>query len=118
VVVAARNAAEIDGLVIEGAFSSHKAIAAERKGALGKLFVGEPYSAEESIAAYTKPILIIHSRDDEVVPFSMGQKLFDAANEPKEFLEIEQMHLAGLDLYTEQIAEKIGDLVDDTNPSR
>lgn len=112
VVVAAENADRVDGLVIEGAFSSHRAIAAERKGALAKAFVGEPYSAMKSIADYAKPILVIHSRDDEVVPFSMGQELFDAANEPKLFFEIAERHLAGLALYAEPIAGRIQELVD------
>ena len=107
VVIAARNQEKIDGLVIEGAFSSHKAIAATHKGALGRIFVSEPYSAEESIGDYTKPILVIHSRDDEIVPFSMGEQLFEAANEPKSFYPIDQAHLAGLSLYADEIAEKI-----------
>jgi uncharacterized protein len=33
------------------------------------------------------PLLVIHSPDDEVVPFEQGQRLFAAAAEPKEFLE-------------------------------
>jgi abhydrolase domain-containing protein 17 len=29
------------------------------------------------------PILIIHGKDDRIVPFWHGEKLFEAANEPK-----------------------------------
>jgi len=112
VVVAARNMEDLDALVIEGAFSSHKAIAAEHKGMFAKAVVSEPYSASDSIPDYTKPLLVIHSTEDEVVPFAMGQTLFAAANEPKAFLEIEKPHLAGLALYTDQIAESILRMVD------
>jgi fermentation-respiration switch protein FrsA (DUF1100 family) len=35
------------------------------------------------------PILLMHGRRDEVVPFSNGQKLFEAANEPKRFLWVD-----------------------------
>jgi len=112
VVVAAKNPEAVDALVIEGAFTSHKSIAAEHKGALAGVLVREPYSAEESIAGYAKPILVIHSRDDEVVPFEMGRRLFEAANDPKVFLEIGQAHLAGLALYADQIVEGILSLVD------
>jgi hypothetical protein len=31
------------------------------------------------------PLLMIHGTDDEVIPYELGRKLFDAANEPKEF---------------------------------
>jgi hypothetical protein len=71
------------------------------------VFVAEPYSAEQSIASYSKPLLVIHSRDDQVVPFAMGRQLFDAANQPKVFLEIDQAHLAGLALYPDRIADGI-----------
>ena len=35
------------------------------------------------------PVLVMHATADEVIPFYHGQKLFDAANEPKRFLPIE-----------------------------
>ncbi|GET40153.1 alpha/beta hydrolase [Microseira wollei] len=35
------------------------------------------------------PVLVMHATADEVIPFYHGQKLFDAANEPKRFLWIE-----------------------------
>ncbi len=35
------------------------------------------------------PKLFIHSPDDEIVPFEMGRRLFDAAPEPKRFYEVE-----------------------------
>lgn len=107
VVVAARHSARLDALVIEGAFSSHKAMAAHRRGGLAKAFVSEPYSALESIGEYMGPILVIHSRDDQIVPLEMGQALYKAANEPKSFMEIEQAHLAGLALYAERIGGEI-----------
>ena len=40
------------------------------------------------IAKYTGPLLISHGTADEVIPFSQGEALFAAANEPKGFLEI------------------------------
>jgi fermentation-respiration switch protein FrsA (DUF1100 family) len=41
------------------------------------------------------PKLIIHSRDDETVPFALGRKLYDNAARPKEFLEILGLHNEG-----------------------
>jgi fermentation-respiration switch protein FrsA (DUF1100 family) len=41
------------------------------------------------------PVLIVHSSKDEIVPFSHGRKLFDAANDPRVFLEISGSHNEG-----------------------
>jgi len=38
------------------------------------------------------PKLVIHSRDDEIVPFWMGRKLFESAPQPKEFYEMRGTH--------------------------
>lgn len=41
------------------------------------------------------PVLVAHSRDDEIVPFAHGEALFAAASEPKQFLELRGGHNAG-----------------------
>lgn len=41
------------------------------------------------------PVLVIHSSDDTVVPFSHGKKLFDAVTTPKRFVEIRGGHSGG-----------------------
>ena len=41
------------------------------------------------------PVFIAHSREDDIVPYAHGRKLFDAANEPKTFLEMEGGHNDG-----------------------
>ena len=41
------------------------------------------------------PVMFIHSRQDEIIPFSQGEKLFAEANEPKKFLEIQGSHNDG-----------------------
>lgn len=44
------------------------------------------------IEKVTSPILIIHGKDDTVIPFEHGQRLFEAAPEPKAFLRISGEH--------------------------
>jgi pimeloyl-ACP methyl ester carboxylesterase len=75
-VVAKMNEEEIDGLVTEGAFSSHKDIAKVFAGSFGKAFVKEFYSAKDSIALFHKPVLIIHSTEDEIIPYLHERKAF------------------------------------------
>jgi hypothetical protein len=41
------------------------------------------------------PVMIIHSRNDEIIPFEFGLELYDAAGEPKEFVEIGGSHNDG-----------------------
>lgn len=106
-VVAEQRQEEIDGLVIEGAFSSHKDIAAEVAGFIGRIFVSEKYSAMQSIKGYNKPLLVIHSTEDEIIPIELGERIFDHANEPKEFYKIKECHICGPEFYADSISLKI-----------
>lgn len=110
-VVAQQRETEIDGLVIEGAFSSHKDIAAKTAGFLGRMLVSEKYSALKSIRTLQKPVLVIHSTEDEIIPFEMGQKIFNNANEPKMFYEIKECHMCGPDFYADSISQKIKNML-------
>jgi fermentation-respiration switch protein FrsA (DUF1100 family) len=38
---------------------------------------------------------VAHSPSDEVIPYDQGKKLFDAANEPKKFVEMSGGHNDG-----------------------
>jgi len=110
-VVASERQNEIDGLVIEGAFSSHKDIAANQAWIFGRLLVKELYSAKKSIAKYKKTLLIIHSKDDDIIPIRMSQDLFDRANSPKELYKIDGCHICGTDNYAKQISDKIENML-------
>lgn len=107
-VVASLRQNDIDGLVIEGGFSSYKDIAAKRYGFIGRILIAEKHSALKSIKSYKKPLLSIHSREDMTVPFDLGKKLFDNANEPKTFFEMaKKCHLCGTVYYSDEISQKI-----------
>lgn len=41
------------------------------------------------------PLLVVHSKEDTLIPFKHGQAIFEAANTPKEFLEIRGDHNMG-----------------------
>jgi esterase/lipase len=106
-VIGSQRQNDIDGLVLEGAFSSHQDIACDSVGFWGKILVRAEYSAAESVRDFHKPILIIHSREDEVVPFKFGKKIYDNANQPKELFEIDYPHLHGTAYYSDIIISKI-----------
>ncbi|MDH3440044.1 MAG: alpha/beta hydrolase, partial [Gammaproteobacteria bacterium] len=50
------------------------------------------HATREHLAKSNCPLLIVHSRDDEIIPFHHGQALFGAASEPKTFLELRGGH--------------------------
>jgi len=53
------------------------------------------YNTLEKIKKAQCPKLIIHSRDDEMISFKHGQRLFESAGEPKEMFEISGSHNEG-----------------------
>jgi fermentation-respiration switch protein FrsA (DUF1100 family) len=73
----------------------------------------ELYSAKDSIVNFHKPILIIHSSDDPVVPFQMGQKLYELANQPKYFIETKGGHVCGPRFFTDEISLQIRNMLFD-----
>lgn len=94
--VAAKMQDKVDGIITEGAFSSHKDLATNgnRKKIMTRLFVKEMYASENYVSQITKPLLIIHSIDDTVIPFINGERIFANATSPKkEFLKINGKHL-------------------------
>ena len=76
-------------LVLESGFLSVRHMA----GHMGLLRLIKPlipanYNNLEKIKTISIPKLIIHGDNDEIVPFSMGEKLFAEAGEPKYFYPV------------------------------
>jgi fermentation-respiration switch protein FrsA (DUF1100 family) len=46
------------------------------------------YDSLGKIGNIAVPLLVLHGDQDDIVPFAAGRKLFEAANEPKEFYTI------------------------------
>ena len=81
---------EVRSIIIESAFTSIKDMAKTiRLFSPFSHFLPANYNNLEKIARIRVPKLIIHGDADNIVPFSMGQKLFEASNRPKYFLRLE-----------------------------
>lgn len=102
---------EIDGIVVEAPITSFKEIAGYRIPIIGNIIMKQGYHAEKSIKDYHKPLLLIHSSEDNEAPFYMGKRIFDNANQPKEFYEIKKEHCRGPYYYPDEISEKIRNMV-------
>ena len=59
------------------------------------------YNTLEHVKTVRCPVLVIHSADDEIVPFSQGVALFEAAPEPKGFIKLRGGHNDALFLSAE-----------------
>ncbi len=106
----ASNAKNIKGLVVEGTFTSNKAMGKHTAGGFGKMMTKEQFNAKETVKKLQLPLLVIHSEDDEVIPFAMGKEIFENANSPKKFIGINGKHCYGLVLYSDTIVSEIDDL--------
>jgi len=83
-------------LVIESTFTSAPELAAEMFRIFpARLMSRFKYRVRDNIANTHCPILIVHSSNDEVIPFHHGTRLYEVANEPKAFLEISGEHAQG-----------------------
>ena len=83
-------------LVVESSFTS--AVDVAETMTLVKYFSGiitYKYSAVDYIRKVKCPILVIHSRDDRLIDFSLGERLYNAAPGSPGFLEIKGDHNSG-----------------------
>ena len=96
--VAAHLAARVPAgaLAVESAFTSYPDIGARFYPYMPvRLFARFQYNTQAYIREVSCPVLIVHSRDDELVPFEFGTRLYEAASEPKQFVEIFGGHADG-----------------------
>jgi hypothetical protein len=65
------------------------------------------YDTLASVRRVGCPIMVIHSPEDEIVPFSQGRELYSTANSPKDLLGIKGDHNSGFitsgEIYTQGI---------------
>jgi uncharacterized protein len=70
--------------------------------------------AARRLSRVRSPVLVLHSRDDEIIPYALGRKLFEAAREPKRFVDLRGDHnngfLASQPDYERSLATFIGSL--------
>jgi len=96
--VAVRLASEHNpgALIVESSFTSLKELGSQLYPYIPvKLLCRFEYDTINIMAKVKCPVLVVHSSDDEMIDVSHGKSLFDAAGEPKKFLEIGGTHNEG-----------------------
>jgi fermentation-respiration switch protein FrsA (DUF1100 family) len=106
-------------VVVESTFTSLKDLADD-------LFTWVPswlltnyaYETTRYLENLDAPVLFIHSRDDEIIPFHHGKSLYDSIKGPKAFTEIRGSHNRGfLDSMILYVAS-INDFIDHYVPGK
>ena len=113
--VAAQLAREkpVVGIIIESAFTSVPDMARQ-------LYPGWPlswlisarYNTLANLQQLVIPKLIVHSTEDEIIPFAMGRQLFAAAAPPKGFITLTGGHNDGA--WTDNYRQALREFVDET----
>ena len=79
---------EAAGLIVQSSFTSAADMAAAVIPFLPRILLHTKMNSIGKIGVVHCPKLFIHSRADEVVPYELGRRLYEAAPEPKEFYEV------------------------------
>jgi len=93
--VASRLASEYQpsALIVESSFTSVPDIAQDIYPWLPVRWLSRlSHATRDYVRDVRCPILIIHSRDDEIIPFRHGEAIFASANEPRTLLTIRGTH--------------------------
>ena len=106
VALAARH--EVGAIVLDSPYSSIADVAASTFWMFPvRLLIRDRFESDRRIGAVKAPLLIVHGTRDAVVPYRFGRKLFDLANEPKQFLTVEGAGHLALDYRLPQVVQWI-----------
>ena len=96
--VAIKLATEVQagGLIVESTFSSARDMARHLFPVLSNvIYVRFDFNNVENIKQVNYPAMFIHGPDDDIIPYKLGYKVYEAANQPKAFFELKGDHNSG-----------------------
>jgi len=103
---------EAGAVVLEGAPASVVDIGQQRYPFFPvRWIIRNPFNAIERVAAIRAPLLFLHSAEDTIIPFSEGRRLFDAAPQPKKFVEVRGGHIEASEMDREVFYGAIRDFL-------
>ncbi len=98
---------ELGALIVESTFSSGRDMSKVIYPYIPPWVFSSRFDSVEKIKRVSAPKLVIHSINDEIVPYRLSRKLYDAASQPKEFFEIRGGHNSGFFECEELAKEKL-----------
>ncbi len=113
--VAARLAAQVKpaALILESSFSSAKDVAQVHYPLLSKLILLDfAFNTTKWLKAVSCPVLVLHSQDDEIIPYTLAERVYSAAKEPKTMLRLKGDHNRGFLLSQPAYERGIGEFIE------
>ena len=81
------------GVIVESSFTSAADFGRKMFPFLPiRLLLKYHFDSINKIGELSCPVLVTHSPDDDLIPFEMGKRLFDAAKPPRKFIELSGGH--------------------------
>jgi fermentation-respiration switch protein FrsA (DUF1100 family) len=74
------------------------------------------YETLEKLPRISCPVLVIHSRNDDIIPFAHGRRLFEKASPPKQFIELEGGHNEGFIFSKDEWVRQLGGFLQQALP--
>lgn len=102
---------KLKGLIIDSTMTNAKDMVKVIYPFLPYWIFATRWDSLNKIKSLTVPKLIIHSINDEIVPYKLGRKLYENASEPKEFFQIHGGHNSGFFESEAILKEKIADFL-------
>jgi fermentation-respiration switch protein FrsA (DUF1100 family) len=100
-------------VIIESSFSSGVDMAKRLYPFLpASLITRLRYPVVKFAARLQSPVLVVHSRDDEIIPFEMGKAIYNAVKQRKAFLELRGDHNAGFYISRQQYIPALDDFIE------
>ncbi|MGE5279842.1 MAG: alpha/beta hydrolase [Deltaproteobacteria bacterium] len=101
------------GVILEGAFTRVAEMARQVFPFVPTAFLRYRFDSLAKVERVTAPLLVIHSHNDEVVPFGMGRRIFDAAaSDAKDIITVYGGHNESFYEYRREIRQKIDEFLD------
>ncbi|MCG8555387.1 MAG: alpha/beta hydrolase [Proteobacteria bacterium] len=109
----------VAGLVVESTFTHLADVGRHHYPWLPvKLLVGSRFASVDRIAGVKVPKLMAHSPIDEIIPYALGRRLYEAAPEPKRFLELSGGHNDGVFVTGSTYVQALGTFFDEVLGAR
>ena len=100
-------------VILESTFTSIPELATTLYPYLPRWLSRFNYANIEQLPSIDSPIWIGHSRDDELIPYTQGKRLYAVANHPKRFFEMNGPHSHGFLITGNPYQESLGEFLDE-----